>query len=126
MESLSSRQTARIERPATTSWKPDVPTTAGAAASNKARMRALQRQSNSTSVTARLYKRYSVSGPFSFFVVVPTGTMPYSYRRASTGSSFAARDAGYIPAARLTSTANPMANATSQKGTAVTSTLGRS
>src|SRR5262249_21238214 len=41
----------------------------------------------------------------------------YSWRNACTGSSLAARDAGYSPAERLTSTEKPIAASASHKGT---------
>ena len=42
----------------------------------------------------------------------------YSYLSASTGFSFAAREAGYIPATKLTTMENPIAPATNHHGTA--------
>ena len=50
----------------------------------------------------------------------------HSYRIACTGSSRAARDAGYSPASRLTTMAKPMAAANSQGGTEETVSGGKS
>lgn len=54
----------------------------------------IQRQSSSTSTRNRHLTQYLHSRPFSCAVVGPHGTVSYSYRNATIGSTRLARRAG--------------------------------